>query len=166
MKRAFSLIAVACIGLALAACTFATAAEAAPALAAMAATLDPGGAPSAGMVMATAAAGLSASSGLRAEDAAAGAVAVAPRVTLESIEAKIAREETHVFDDLLTVHVLTMANGFKITGESACASPENYNAELGVKIARDQAIRKAWGFEGYLLRERLHLDEMNARPPA
>jgi hypothetical protein len=156
MRRAFSLIAVCCIALTAAACSFATAADAAPVFAAMAASADPGWAEGAAMAMTLSAAGVTASSSLQADDAAAGAVAVAPRVTLESIEAKIVREETHVFDDLLTVHVLTMANGFKITGESACASPENYNAELGVKIARDQAIRKAWGFEGYLLREQLH----------
>lgn len=157
MRRAFSLILVCAAGLALAACTFATAAEAAPTLAAMAQTVDPGGAASAGMAMALGAAGLSASPSLQADDAAAEAVAVAPRVTLESIEAKIAREQTHVFDGgTLTVHVLTMANGFQVTGQSACASPANYNEELGRQIARDNAIRKVWELEGYLLREKIH----------
>ena len=156
MKRAFSLLAVASIGLLLAACTFATA-EAAPALAAMASSVDPGGASSAGMALALGAAGLTASPSLQAEDAAAEAVAVAPRVTLESIEAKIGREQTHVFDGgTLTVHVLTMANGFQVTGESACASQANYNEELGRQIARDNAIRKVWALEGYLLKEKIH----------
>ena len=83
------------------------------------------------------------------------AVATAPRVTLESIGAKIASENYTVIDNILTVCVLKMANGFYITGESAPASPANFNAELGRKFAREQAIRKAWGFEGYALRERL-----------
>ena len=57
---------------------------------------------------------------------------------------------------LLTFCVLTLANGFTVTGESACASPENFNAELGRQIARDNAIDKIWPLEGYLLKQSLH----------
>ena len=56
---------------------------------------------------------------------------------------------------LLTFCVLVLRNGFTVTGESACASPENFNAEIGQKIARENARNKIWGLEGYLLRERL-----------
>jgi hypothetical protein len=59
--------------------------------------------------------------------------------------------------NLLTFCVLVLKNGFTVTGESACASPENFNAELGRKIARQHAVNKIWQLEGYLLRERLHL---------
>ena len=55
----------------------------------------------------------------------------------------------------LTVCVLTLENGFTVTGESACASPENYNEELGNKIARRNAFDKIWSLEGYLLKENL-----------
>lgn len=58
--------------------------------------------------------------------------------------------------DLLTFCVLTLQNGFTVTGESACASPENFDAELGRKIARDNAINKVWMLEGYLLKQQLH----------
>ena len=92
---------------------------------------------------------------LKMSDNEAAAVAIAPRVTLESIEAKIASEQYTVIDNILTICVLKMANGFYITGESAPASPANFNAELGRKFAREQAVRKAWGFEGYVLRELL-----------
>jgi hypothetical protein len=85
----------------------------------------------------------------------AAAVAVAPRVTLADLESKIDREQYHVFDNVLTICVLTTKSGFTVTGESACASPENFNQDLGAKFAREQAVRKLWGFEGYLLRERL-----------
>ena len=57
---------------------------------------------------------------------------------------------------LLTFCVLTLENGFTVTGESACASPENFDAEIGRKIARDNAINKVWMLEGYLLKQRLH----------
>lgn len=58
--------------------------------------------------------------------------------------------------NLLTFCVLVLKNGFTVTGESACASPENFNAEIGRKIARDNARNKIWLLEGYLLRQRLH----------
>jgi hypothetical protein len=56
---------------------------------------------------------------------------------------------------LLTFCVLVLKNGFTVTGESACASPENFNAELGRKIARQHAVGKVWPLEGYLLRQSL-----------
>ncbi len=56
---------------------------------------------------------------------------------------------------LLTFCVLVLKNGFTVTGESACASPENFDAELGRKIARANAVQKIWPLMGYALRERL-----------
>jgi Phage protein (N4 Gp49/phage Sf6 gene 66) family len=57
--------------------------------------------------------------------------------------------------DLLTFCVLILRNGFTVTGESACASPENFDADLGRKIARQNAINKVWPLMGYALKERL-----------
>ena len=57
---------------------------------------------------------------------------------------------------LLTFCVLVLKNGFTVTGESACASPENFDAEIGRKVARDNAISKVWMLEGYLLKQQLH----------
>jgi hypothetical protein len=57
---------------------------------------------------------------------------------------------------LLTFCVLVLRNGFTVTGESACASPENFDAEIGRKIARSNAVQKIWPLEGYLLKQRLH----------
>jgi hypothetical protein len=80
----------------------------------------------------------------------------APRITPEQIDAKIAAEDYHVFPGtLLTVCCLTLANGFTVTGESACASPANFNEELGRKIARGHARDKIWALEGYLLKQSL-----------
>ncbi|WP_175716576.1 Gp49 family protein [Burkholderia anthina] len=100
----------------------------------------------------------------------------APRVTVADIEALIT--SAHYFTalegvwgsmpgfgpdpilpeslGLLTFCVLVLRNGFTVTGESACASPENYDVELGRKIARQNAITKIWQLEGYLLKQRLH----------
>ncbi|WP_257827929.1 Gp49 family protein [Burkholderia glumae] len=58
--------------------------------------------------------------------------------------------------ELLTFCVLVLRNGFTVTGESACASPENFDAEIGRKIARRNAVAKIWPLEGYLLKQRLH----------
>lgn len=57
---------------------------------------------------------------------------------------------------LLTFCVLVLRNGFTVTGESACASPENFDAELGRKIARENAINKIWPLMGYALKAELH----------
>lgn len=57
---------------------------------------------------------------------------------------------------LLTFCVLVLKNGFTVTGESACASPENFDAEIGRKIARSNAEQKIWPLMGYELKQRLH----------
>jgi hypothetical protein len=56
---------------------------------------------------------------------------------------------------LLTFCVLVLKNGFTVTGESACASPENFDAEIGRKIARQNAVQKIWPLMGYELRSKL-----------
>lgn len=58
--------------------------------------------------------------------------------------------------NLLTFCVITLKNGFTVTGESACASPENFDPEIGKKIAYDNAREKIWLLEGYLLKEKLN----------
>lgn len=95
----------------------------------------------------------------------------APRLTPDSIDAAIL-DETYVQGDAfpepvlgfptarialrcLTICVLVLKNGYTVVGKSACASPENYDAELGRKIARDDARRQVWALEGYRLRGEL-----------
>ncbi len=98
----------------------------------------------------------------------------APRITPEDIEANIEREwyftaaegvhgkapGIYVFgeDDpelLLTFCVLVLRNGFTVSGKSACASPENFDAEIGRKIARQKAVEEIWPLMGYELRSKL-----------
>lgn len=93
----------------------------------------------------------------------------APRITPDDVKANIASEhyftaaqalrlggtEPHPLD-LLTFCVLVLKNGFTVTGESACASPENFDAEIGRRIARDNAVAKIWPLMGYELRSHLH----------
>ena len=99
----------------------------------------------------------------------------APRIKPEDIEANIVGEYFFTAEQgafaafspptgadtvppalsLLTFCVLVLRNGFTVTGESACASPENFDAELGRKIARQNAINKVWPLMGYALKERM-----------
>lgn len=101
---------------------------------------------------------------------------IAPRVTPADIEANIASEHYFTAADgaygvsqksgiyrsptpalnLLTFCVLVLQNGFTVTGESACASPENFDAEIGRKIARQNAVQKIWPLMGYALKQQLH----------
>lgn len=108
----------------------------------------------------------------------------APRITPADIEENIASEhyftaadgvtgqiwhEVAVNDDevilardglnkslcLLTFCVLVLRNGFTVTGESACASPENFNAATGRRVARTHAVDKIWPLMGYELKTKL-----------
>lgn len=80
----------------------------------------------------------------------------APRLTPELIDSVIVDEQFHVFPgSQLTVCCLTLKNGYTVTGESACVSPENFNAEIGQRVARDKARDKIWALEGYLLKQKL-----------
>ena len=58
--------------------------------------------------------------------------------------------------ELLTFCVLVLRNGFTVTGESACVSRENFDAEIGRKVARENAISKMWPLLGYALKDKLH----------
>lgn len=80
----------------------------------------------------------------------------APRLNPALIDATIVAEQFHVFDGTaLTVCALTLKNGFQVVGKSAPASPENFDADLGKKIARDDARNQIWALEGYRLRSHL-----------
>lgn len=85
----------------------------------------------------------------------------APRLTPADIDSKILGADYHRFNGTtVTICCLYLANGFTVTGESACASKENFDEEIGRKIARNNAREKIWQLEGYLLRQRLHDVEM------
>ena len=80
----------------------------------------------------------------------------AKRITPDMLDAEIVSEQFHVFEgSCLTVCCLTLRNGFTVTGESACASPENFNAEIGQKIAKSNARDKIWPLLGFRLRDEL-----------
>ncbi len=80
----------------------------------------------------------------------------APRLNPQMIDDAIVSEQYHVFaGTTMTVCALTLRNGYIVTGESAAASPENFDQAIGRKIARDNARNKIWALEGYLLREKL-----------
>lgn len=104
----------------------------------------------------------------------------APRITPADIEANIASEHYFTAENgergaalcnggdgytdtivplplaLLTFCVLVLRNGFTVTGESACASPENFDVEIGRKVARANAVQKIWPLMGYELKTKLN----------
>lgn len=81
----------------------------------------------------------------------------APRITTDHVDSVIVGEDYHIFPGTtVTVCLLTLKNGFSVIGESACASPENFDHELGRKIARNQARDKIWALEGYALKQKLY----------
>lgn len=73
----------------------------------------------------------------------------APRLTPQHIDDQIVSADCHVFNGTTgTACYLTLRNGFTVIGESACASSENFDADLGRKIAFDNVRNKIWAFEG------------------
>lgn len=81
----------------------------------------------------------------------------APRLCPERIDAVIVGEDYYVFPGTsLTVCCLKLKNGFTVIGESASVSLENFDAELGRKIARSHARDKIWALESYVLKERIN----------
>ncbi len=82
----------------------------------------------------------------------------APRVTKEGIEALIVKtsylQEPLLAGGMLTICVLHLKNGFSVDGVAAAVSAENYRAEIGEKVARENAFNKIWPLEGYLLAQR------------
>lgn len=116
--------------------------------------------------------------------------ATAPRVTPADIEAEIVTEHyftgaegvvgaqlvgsekrwapdgnvggipDHASLSLLTFCVLVLRNGFTVVGTSACASPENFNAETGRQIARKKAAEQLWPLLGFRLRDKITAGEV------
>ena len=84
------------------------------------------------------------------------------KVTKESIEAKIKKVDFRQLTDKITHCVITMLNGFQVTGESACVDPKNYDRKIGEQIAQENAFEKLWELEGYLLQEKLFGEKQKA----
>ena len=111
------------------------------------------------------------------EAASAAAQKTPNRVSLADVEANIAGEFTFIVGDayenelgfapttndasvagalnLLTVCVIVLKNGFSVMGKTAPADANNFDATLGRKFAREDAIRQIWPLMGYALREKL-----------
>jgi hypothetical protein len=83
-----------------------------------------------------------------------------PRITTDALLALIVNEQYHHFDGTtVMVCALTLANGFTVVGTAASASVDNFDGEIGRKVAKADAINKIWPLEGYRLRQELHDQE-------
>lgn len=77
------------------------------------------------------------------------------RVTPGEVQASIKKTD-YVYHERLTICILTLKNGFKVTGESACVSDAQYNQAKGEQYAFEKAFDQAWSLEGYALCDRLY----------
>jgi hypothetical protein len=87
------------------------------------------------------------------------ATAIHPRVTEASIKAKIAKID-YLKHDHMTICIVTMTNGFMVIGQSAPADIRNYNEQVGLTYAYENAFKQLWVLEGYLLRDKLYIDNL------
>ena len=80
----------------------------------------------------------------------------APRLTPAPIDAEIVDAYYHrVPNSAMTLCVLTLKNGFQVTGESAAVSIANFDELIGRKVAFDMARNKIWALAGYQLKSEL-----------
>ena len=84
----------------------------------------------------------------------------APRLNPTLINDNIKKCEFHKLTDVLTVCVLTLQNGFTVTGESASVSPENFDRAIGERVARGNAVDKIWPLMGYALKQKLYEESL------
>jgi hypothetical protein len=78
------------------------------------------------------------------------------KVSLEQVLAKIVEETYTVLPSgKVVVCELTLENGFSVRGEAAVVDKRNFNGEIGMRVSREDAVRKIWQLEGYLLQEKL-----------
>lgn len=85
------------------------------------------------------------------------------KITKQHVEALIKHEQyTHVNGSTLIICVLHLDNGYTVTGESACADPAIFNESYGRDLARKEAISKVFNLEGYLLRQRMFEESLEA----
>lgn len=112
------------------------------------------------------------SKSLEATEAECAAGRTAPRISLGDIKNKITSEyyynagdlarsfshPEHASLDVLTICLVVLDNGFTVIGKSAPASPDNFDENLGQKLAYEDAVRQIWPLMGFALRERLMED--------
>jgi hypothetical protein len=99
------------------------------------------------------------------------AKATGPRITKEELDANVVGYGVFnvyealtalgipAFDatKLLTIAVVTTKNGFNVVGESACAWPANFDADIGSRLALNDAKNKLWALMGYELKSKVAL---------
>lgn len=89
------------------------------------------------------------------------------RITMDDIKAAIA-DVKYTVDGTLTIAVVTLTNGSKHVGESACVDPANFNKELGEEYALKNAIDTSiWKCMGFALLDRNYRStQLKASMPA
>lgn len=85
------------------------------------------------------------------------AASPAERVTPEYMQSRITGTDFNRIGETVTHCRIVLDNGFSVSGESACVNPENYNQQIGEKIAYDNAFRQLWPLFGFLLAEKNRL---------
>ncbi len=86
----------------------------------------------------------------------------APRVTKEGLLANIKECDFYLHpNSQLMICILTLNNGFTVTGQSACADPANFKRDIGERLAREDAEKKIWAFMGYMLKEEIYRSNKN-----
>ena len=77
------------------------------------------------------------------------------RATEEGIKGQI-QSVRYFYDGTPRVPVVTRINGFKVVGDPAAASPENYGKNIGETCVFKNVFSQTWALEGYVLRNEIY----------
>lgn len=77
------------------------------------------------------------------------------RVSLESMKRQVASVEyiNPASIPHMTIAIVLLKNGYALQGMSAPADPANFNEERGKEFAYEDALRKMWPLEAYVMRD-------------
>jgi hypothetical protein len=81
-------------------------------------------------------------------------------ITVEYLGSQIAETTYLNPKGTLTLCILTMKNGLNVVGESACLDPARFDAEVGKRIAYQNAFGRLWQPYGFIRAEQARWDKV------
>ena len=82
------------------------------------------------------------------------------KLTIEYLT-ELVDDVEYVHQGLLTICTITLKNGYKLAGTSACIDNQNYDPLIGNNCAFANTLDKLWELESYLLKQKIYESQNN-----
>ena len=73
------------------------------------------------------------------------------KICKEDVEAFIKFDDACKVGTKTTNVTITTITGYEINGQASCVDPNQFNIDLGIKIAKPRAMDQLWGHLGFVL---------------